>query len=689
MKYCGFLSYSHRDARVAKRLHRALERYRLPKEVAGGRPDRRLGRFFRDQDELPGATRLGAALEGALADSQSLIVIASPDAARSEWVNAEVRYFQRREGARVLAFIVRGRPDADDPEEQCFPPALRFEHDEHGRALARRADPPLAPELAKEGFEHAFVRLVAGLVGASFDDLWQREKRRQRRRRALVASAASAVTLGALASTARIVAQSDSAALRAHSIELSTARWQRFREGSAFDAPLRAALGAITLAGARPRDLLDPRPDEAPALDALRVSGRALPWRRVFGEHPDLSTRSNFRDDIPGASASARVAVRAGVEMRGLGFSGDTRKLALCGNGGNVVVIDLQSGARCYEAQLDRVDVAARIALDEDGSTAVVATSGCLHVVNVLDRSVTTLQAPELASVHEVQKTPAGWLLAARLRDRTVVCEFDIGAARLGNSTEIPVFTPYFANALARGPLRFVAYDELPGLTPVDDNGRVGESVKFDNLAFGVGQVKALAVDGAGDLVALGGNGSGGGDRAGVQVVSLARRCETARFVGHTGEVYALDFMPGANLIASCGSDFSVRLWRSDSAREVLRLAGHVAEVGAARFSPDGSLLATSSPDGMVLLWDTSCLRGELAAWSAPQSVHSAWEFPSSVLTAQERTNFGSLHGRPWDLRDWRSPDSVAGCVQSLRALAFRTLRWSWLDYAQPDASGE
>ena len=35
VRYWAFLSYSHRDRRVAERLHRALETYRIPPRLVG------------------------------------------------------------------------------------------------------------------------------------------------------------------------------------------------------------------------------------------------------------------------------------------------------------------------------------------------------------------------------------------------------------------------------------------------------------------------------------------------------------------------------------------------------------------------------------------------------------------------------------------------------------------------------
>src|SRR5215813_13667721 len=108
-RYRGFLSYSQRDRKVARHLHRSLETYRVPTgiDVPLG-PKRTLGRFFRDDDEMGASQSLGAALEGALDDAENLIVICSPAAAQSRWVDAEVRRFKRRGSARVFAVVAAG-----------------------------------------------------------------------------------------------------------------------------------------------------------------------------------------------------------------------------------------------------------------------------------------------------------------------------------------------------------------------------------------------------------------------------------------------------------------------------------------------------------------------------------------------------------------------------------------------------
>ena len=69
-----------------------------------------------------------------------------------------------------------------------------------------------------------------------------------------------------------------------------------------------------------------------------------------------------------------------------------------------------------------------------------------------------------------------------------------------------------------------------------------GQKKELSNEAIGkgVGQVKALSISSDAQLIALGGNGAGGGSLAGGQIISSDDGRELARLVGHNGEIYAI-----------------------------------------------------------------------------------------------------------------------------------------------------
>ena len=126
-KYYAFISYSHKDKIIAKRLQRRLQSYHLPSGLRKANPafPKKLSPVFLDESDLVPAGSLKTALQANLDRSQYLIVVCSPDSAKSVYVNDEVKYFI--EGGKednIILLIVGGEPHARDPEEECFPGAV-------------------------------------------------------------------------------------------------------------------------------------------------------------------------------------------------------------------------------------------------------------------------------------------------------------------------------------------------------------------------------------------------------------------------------------------------------------------------------------------------------------------------------------------------------------------------------------
>ena len=108
-EYFAFISYKSEDAEWAIWLQHELEHYHLPTSF-NGRTDIRqdLRPVFRDIDELS-AGNLPSQIERALANSQNLIVVCSPRAAASTWVNEEVKTFiSMNKTNQIFPFIVEG-----------------------------------------------------------------------------------------------------------------------------------------------------------------------------------------------------------------------------------------------------------------------------------------------------------------------------------------------------------------------------------------------------------------------------------------------------------------------------------------------------------------------------------------------------------------------------------------------------
>src|SRR5436853_319956 len=86
--YDAFISYSHaKDKPIAGWLQSAIQKL--------GKPwyKRRALRIFRDDTSLSATPHLWPTIEQALGQSRYFILLASPEAAASKWVNKEVAYW--------------------------------------------------------------------------------------------------------------------------------------------------------------------------------------------------------------------------------------------------------------------------------------------------------------------------------------------------------------------------------------------------------------------------------------------------------------------------------------------------------------------------------------------------------------------------------------------------------------------
>lgn len=200
-RYRAFISYSHQDEAWARWLQRALESYRFPKDLVGqparhGEVPRRFRPVFRDREDFSSATDLSAEVRRTLEDSDALIIICSPAAAASRWVNEEIRLFQSLgRGEDIHCVIVAGDPSPEAGADDCFPPALRADRTE-----------PLAVDVRPwaDGRLLAKLKLLAGMLGLRLDELRRRDL--QRRHRVWAISAGTALLVALVTSVLAVVA---------------------------------------------------------------------------------------------------------------------------------------------------------------------------------------------------------------------------------------------------------------------------------------------------------------------------------------------------------------------------------------------------------------------------------------------------------------------------------------------------
>lgn len=168
MRSFVFISYNHKDVRWAKWLRRKLEWYRLPSEIHNEIENSRYIRpVFRDRDELSSGI-LNDELKQRLESSKFLVVICSPNSARSKWVSDEIRAFIKigREEF-IIPFVVEGG-------EECFPDALKEWNESHSERQLLGIN---VVDDGKHDKQKSFIRLVSRLLDVRFDSLWKRHKR--------------------------------------------------------------------------------------------------------------------------------------------------------------------------------------------------------------------------------------------------------------------------------------------------------------------------------------------------------------------------------------------------------------------------------------------------------------------------------------------------------------------------------
>src|SRR6516164_1464615 len=91
----------------------------------------------------------------------------------------------------------------------------------------------------------------------------------------------------------------------------------------------------------------------------------------------------------------------------------------------------------------------------------------------------------------------------------------------------------------------------------------------------------------------------------GQETKSVGRLLRT--FQGHSEAVNHLAFSPDGKRLASVSDDATLRIWETNTGKELDTLRGHGAyAVHGVAFSPDGKWLASAGCDQKVVLWNAA-----------------------------------------------------------------------------------
>lgn len=210
MPFDGFISYSHAaDGRLAPAVQRGLHRLAKPWHR------RRALWIFRDQTGLAVTPKLWTSIREAMDDSNRFVLLASPEAARSPWVNREIEHWLATKSADLILPVLTDGEWQWDAEAGDFtedstavPASLRGVFAEEPLFLDLRwARNDLHLSLQHVRFRDSIAQLAAPMHGMSKDDLEGEDVRQHRRARRLwTAATAMLVLLTLVASLTGVVA---------------------------------------------------------------------------------------------------------------------------------------------------------------------------------------------------------------------------------------------------------------------------------------------------------------------------------------------------------------------------------------------------------------------------------------------------------------------------------------------------
>ncbi|GAA0583645.1 TIR domain-containing protein [Rhizomicrobium electricum] len=548
-KYAAYICYSHKDEEIAAWLHRCLERYSIPGGVAPGYGKRalwgrRLGRIFRDREELPAGQPLAPKLFEALAASEALIVLCSPNAAASLYVNDEIAEFRRLGKGRIIPVIVEGDPPG------CYPPALE--------AAGENLNADLRS--GRDGRENGAIKIIAGMLGVNPDDLVHRERRAQRQRLAL-AGLGMTVFAGMAVAAGWFWQQSEANTQKANNALnrfVAIAAESAVKHGDPLLA-MRYALAGMKLAPANGPEYHDVL---LSALDATHES-------RVLEGH----------------TGSVNSVV----------FSHDGRRIATGSADGTLRIWDVKSGSQTHVLATSRTNIVESVVFSLDGAQVAAGNSdGFIRVWNVATGKLIREFFTGRSSISTISFSPDGSRIVSGGLDHNI----QIWDWRTGIPAAMSLVGHKFhINAVIYSPDGSRIFSASDDKTIRIWNSTNGKQI---GLILDEGVARSLTVSPDGSRVV-----TGDGDNVIRIWDAKTGRKIGPPLEGHTGVVGSVAYSPDGSQIVSAGWDGTIRIWNAHTGKQIGdALAGHTSTVRSVGYSPDGRTIVSGSWDSTVRLWD-------------------------------------------------------------------------------------
>ena len=611
-RYWAFVSYSHQNKKWGEWLIKTIETFSVPDDLVGrdgdfGEIPKKLFPLFRDQDELAVAADLGEKIEEALTQSRFLIVICSPDSARSQWVNREISTFKAwGRSQRVLSVIVDGEPgasnDSEQANEECFPSALRYEVDANGELTEEPAE-PLAADVrgGRSARRDAGLQIIAGMLGVSFDALKRRDDaRRIRRQRIAIASltvlAAIVSGLAFYANDRRIVANDQTVIAQARQI----ASKAQFLEGTD-PAALRASVLLASQSIRRHRTF------EADAL--LRKGIRLLPVPVHHFEHAGLldplatyAVQNYFVAAL--SDATSRVwDIREFREVAAVKMTSRVTRVAVSKDGQYLVTGDREGIVKVWNTstQTEVYSTECRRQV-----TSIVFDSGSKLLAIACEKPPVLVVATDDWSAHAEMANPDrrgprapvalafGYKQLAAVTSNGSLQVWDLASGE--ELKYIPGDYPGASccNAIIAFSGRFLAGKLMNGnLLRVwnTDTWELETTIRHDT------NIQAIAFSSQGRYLAT-------GDTEGIIQVWDTYRWRLVSRMQHGAEIIHLRYDRQNKQLISASSDKTARVWDLKTGEELVRV-NHRGPVAYAGMVQASRRLASFADDGRLSIWET------------------------------------------------------------------------------------
>lgn len=583
----AFISYSRRNGDFAKILEESLESYKPPK--ISGIPQRAL-QIFLDVEDIKG-NELDETLKNFIKKSSKLILLCSPDSAKSPYVHDEIELFAKYRGAEnIIPVLIEGKPRrADNPKQTKQPakeaPAEVAKEDapafpwalckvlKHPRATDYRGFPKEEKHLSKGGKEQEWSELLASIYDLDRRVVEEREKKKyQSRMRKIIASAAI-IIIGLLIFALNTLSQNYKIKdLKFYSNNFFQAKTYEEKAGGDLQSQgikeqQRAWLYTLAALGQ------DIDPQKKPGLNVSR--------NRLI--------RQAMAADV---YQQTWVSPGALNNVFNIAISPGGKELALATNHKNIRLCDLQSGEE-LPGLIGHEDMVLAVAFSPNSARLTSASADSTVRLWELgkDSLLNTLRGHK-GPVVSVAFSPDGKYLASGSEDKTIrLWNAGSGAfidSLTGHRAAVVSLAfggangRFLASASKDGAVRLWEWKNRKGEI-IGESGSAGASVAFSPAG------KLLAFPSANNAI---------------QVWDVENGRPLISLSGHQGAIECLAFGPRDSLLASASGDNNIRLWDTRSGKLEKTLAGHSNNISSMVFTPDGKRLISASRKGSVRLWD-------------------------------------------------------------------------------------